>query len=393
MNGSSVRLDSIAMIASGNSAPQHESSFDVEGVPFIRTSDVGKIHLGVISNSADHLTLESAKRFRRFPPGTILIPKSGASTFSNHRVFTDFESTISSHLAGVVANSKLVHPKYLYHFLTGIDARDLVQDQGYPSLSLKQLGAIELKLPSIEAQQAIAKRLDVFLDKVTGLRRLSVDRKTEIEILLKQVSKDLIAKLGVINYEKLSDLASLITKGTTPTSKARSSEAADVSFLKVESIGDYGNFIHEKISYIGHSTNDSLKRSQLQERDVLLSIAGALGRSAIVTRDVLPANLNQAIAILRLPRDSKVRPEFLFALFQSGFFWREFGSFAAGAAQQNLSLGQLATLEVPILADTEQIRFISEVETITNARLNSEKILGNTNVNSRNFQINILNWK
>ena len=42
-----------------------------------------------------------------------------------------------------------------------------------------------------------------------------------------------------------------------------------------------------------------LKRSRLEEKDILFSIAGTLGRTAIVNKSILPANTNQALAIIR----------------------------------------------------------------------------------------------
>ncbi len=57
-------------------------------------------------------------------------------------------------------------------------------------------------------------------------------------------------------------------------------------------------------THIAHITEDMhtgfLKRSILQERDVLLSIAGTLGKTGIVHKTDLPLNTNQAIAFVRL---------------------------------------------------------------------------------------------
>ena len=50
-----------------------------------------------------------------------------------------------------------------------------------------------------------------------------------------------------------------------------------INFIKVESIDDL-NFIEDKFKYISEATHKNLKRSQLQENDILFSIAGALGR-------------------------------------------------------------------------------------------------------------------
>lgn len=52
--------------------------------------------------------------------------------------------------------------------------------------------------------------------------------------------------------------------------------------------------------HIHQEENDGrLARSKLKTNDILFSIAGTLGRTAIVSSDILPANTNQALAIIR----------------------------------------------------------------------------------------------
>ena len=55
--------------------------------------------------------------------------------------------------------------------------------------------------------------------------------------------------------------------------------------------------ISNKIKQNEH--DNYLKRSRLEEKDILFSIAGTLGRTAIVNKSILPANTNQALAIIR----------------------------------------------------------------------------------------------
>ena len=100
--------------------------------------------------------------------------------------------------------------------------------------------------------------------------------------------------------KNLGDLCKTITKGTTPTSVGFKFTDEGVNFIKVESISRSGEFIPNKFAHISNDCNNALKRSQLLEGDILFSIAGALGRTAIVTSDVIPANTNQALSIIRL---------------------------------------------------------------------------------------------
>src|SRR5690554_108067 len=95
---------------------------------------------------------------------------------------------------------------------------------------------------------------------------------------------------------KLKNLTQVITKGTTPCSFSDSG----IKFIKIESLKN-GSIIHEKCAYIPENIhNGALKRSRLEKNDILFSIAGALGETAVVHDNDLPANTNQALSIIRL---------------------------------------------------------------------------------------------
>ena len=137
------------------------------------------------------------------------------------------------------------------------------------------------------------------------------------------------------------------TKGTTPTSIGYSFEKQGINFIKIESISDNGFFLNDKFAYISEACNNALKRSQLQENDILFSIAGALGRVAIVEKDMLPANTNQALSIIRLNTEL-VDVSFISFILKSSFIENQIEENKKGNAQQNLSLTQIDNLLIPV---------------------------------------------
>lgn len=182
--------------------------------------------------------------------------------------------------------------------------------------------------------------------------------------------------------EKLGNLTEIITKGTTPTSVGFKFETEGVNFIKIESITLNGNFIKNKFSYISHEANKALKRSQLREGDILFSIAGALGRTAIVTNDILPANTNQALSIIRLKTGENVLKEYILLVLNSGYALKQVEKFKGGVAQQNLSLGQMKNFQIPIPSIFEQRQIVSILDQvftkIEKAKTNIEKNIENT---------------
>jgi type I restriction enzyme S subunit len=105
-------------------------------------------------------------------------------------------------------------------------------------------------------------------------------------------------------WTKLSSLSNLISKGTTPKGGKSSYSNNGVKFLRVENINDDGTISHENIAYVSEETHKTfLKRSILEENDILISIAGTLGKTGIIRNVDLPMNTNQAVAFVRTASD------------------------------------------------------------------------------------------
>ena len=149
----------------------------------------------------------------------------------------------------------------------------------------------------------------------------------------------------------LNDLCELVTKGTTPTTLGFSYTESGANFIKIESILE-GNINLEKAAFISIECNEALKRSQLKEDDILFSIAGALGVVTTVTKEILPANTNQALSIVRLK--NKKQKDYVKAFLKSNLITSEVQKIKAGAAQPNISLNQVANFSILIPKNTNE---------------------------------------
>lgn len=94
-----------------------------------------------------------------------------------------------------------------------------------------------------------------------------------------------------------------------------------------------------------------LKRSQLKENDILFSIAGTLGRTTVVNKAILPANTNQALAILRM---SEGDISYLVTVLKGKAVTDFIKKNPTIGAQPNLSLEQVSNLEIPYPSIEEQ---------------------------------------
>ena len=153
---------------------------------------------------------------------------------------------------------------------------------------------------------------------------------------------------GDWEQRKLGDLTQLITKGTTPKVKNIQN---GINFIKVENISDDG--VISINSYVSEEEHmNYLSRSILSNDDILFSIAGTLGRTAIVKSHLLPANTNQALAIIRLNKSVDV--EYINTFLKSNAIKTYIRKNPTVGAQPNLSLGQVSDLEINIPSYSEQ---------------------------------------
>ena len=162
---------------------------------------------------------------------------------------------------------------------------------------------------------------------------------------------------------RLGDMATVVTKGTTPTTIGFQFEDSGINFVKVESISEDGTFLKEKFSHISDECNVQMRRSQLQENDILFSIAGAIGRSAIVTKEILPANTNQALAIIRVPK-GKIDYNYLLYALSSSAINQQATQHQQGVAQLNISLKNVSDFLLPIYTEAMQKRIVHNLKKI-----------------------------
>lgn len=246
---------------------------------------------------------------------------------------------------------------YFYHRVMKMNAKNSVD-----SVRMEMLSKMPIPFPPLPEQQKIAEILST-QDKLIELYERKIE---QLKTLKKGYLQKMFPKKGCKYPElrfkgftepweqrKLNSLTLVITKGTTPLDKSNS---GTVNFIKVENIDDSSGeiSISQKISAEEHK--GYLKRSQLKENDILFSIAGTLGRVTSVHSSILPANTNQALAIIRL-REGNLN--FIKTFLKSQAIANYIKRNPTVGAQPNLSLEQVSNLEIQ-LPNIQEQQFIGD---------------------------------
>ena len=152
----------------------------------------------------------------------------------------------------------------------------------------------------------------------------------------------------------LLEISTLITKGTTPKQFIE----GNINFLKIEAITQNGFDLSKCQTISDEINNKELKRSVLMEGDILFAIAGAtIGKNAIVQKELLPANTNQALAIIRLKENySKI---FISKVLNSPLMEKYIDINISTGAQPNLNLQQIGSFSFALPKLEEQTKIAS----------------------------------
>lgn len=299
----------------------------------------------------------SQERYLRI--GDIIINATGYGTAGRVAQVDNLigDTTVDSHMIIIRANYNKVHPKYLAYYMKHNQATIESYAEGstgQTEISKNRL-CYEFKVgyPDLETQKKIAKVLSALDDKIELNNKINKNLEEQIKSIFESwfVTFNHFggSKPSEMQHVPLEQLCEVVTKGTTPTTMGKAFVSHGVNFIKAETITDSHTIDFERLAHIDNETDSMLKRSRIKKGDILFTIAGTLGRFALVDSDVLPANTNQAVAIIR-PNQNKVSSEYLYSFLIANWHNDYYSKRIQQAVQANLSLTTIKSLPIAILS-------------------------------------------
>lgn len=176
-----------------------------------------------------------------------------------------------------------------------------------------------------------------------------------------------------MEYVKLKDITTKITKGTTPSNIGDSFTDEGINYFRSEMLGKTKYLDKSsEMMFISESTHNKLKRSQIEADDILFSMAGIyLGKLAIVKDEDVPANTNQAVALIRFNKGVNI--DYLYYFMVQKSFNAYVNCMSAQAAQPNINLKQIGNLQIALPTDEQQKRIAAILSAYDNLIENNNK--------------------
>ncbi|MDA0836517.1 MAG: restriction endonuclease subunit S [Planctomycetota bacterium] len=162
-------------------------------------------------------------------------------------------------------------------------------------------------------------------------------------------------------WATVDQMTTLVTKGTSPNWQGYEYQDSGMIFLRSQNVR-WGTLDLSKLVYLSEEFNETHQNSIVRDGDVLLNLVGAsIGRSAIASSEIDGANLNQAVAIIRLCAQGLLN-RLLVHFILSPPIQSYIANTKADVARANFNLDDVRPTPIPVPPSEEQSEICNEVE-------------------------------
>ena len=350
------------------------------GIRLIQTGNIGE---GYFIEKADRKKYISEETFKRLncteiyaedilvsrlpePVGrACIVPKT------EERMITAVDCTICR------VKSDNIDKKYLCYYLQSKgyykQLENSVTGTTRKRISRKNLGNVDMSIPSIDEQLSIVERLD----KVKTIISDQLKQLESFDELIKSRFVEMFGNLNNTQFDakSIEELCVFVKDGTHQTPEYTEDKESGYKFLSSKDVTK-GVIDWSKIKYIPAYLHEELyKRISPQKGDLLLAKNGTTGIAAIVDTDDI-FDIYVSLALLRFNEGNNVK--YLWAAINSDDTQRQFDSSVKGVGVPNLHLGEIKKTKIIVPPINLQNEFATFVEHIDKLKVKVQKSLDET---------------
>ena len=334
---------------------------DSEGTPLIRIRDV-------VRGFSETYTTEECSKDYIVNDGDMLIGMDGEFNIARWK---GGKAYLNQRVCKLIPTND-IDALYLYYFMP--KALKAIEDKTpfvtVKHLSAKELNKVVIPMPYLEEQRKIAGSLQ----KVDELITLRKEQLAKLDQLVKsrfiELFDDPVQNPMGWESKTLKNTTTKIGSGATPKGGKESYQTEGITLIRSMNVHD-GRFEYKDLAHITDEQAKQLDNVIVEENDVFINITGAsVARSCIVPKHILPARVNQHVAIIRC-KTSMLNPVFANQMFLNSSFKGQLLDIgeSGGATRQAITKQQLETLTVILPPIDLQQQFAAFVDQTDKSKL------------------------
>lgn len=314
-------------------------------------------------------------------PGCLVFGTGGKA--SVHFTKTKF-ATSTDCISIKPKNSQELYGEYVFQYLKGnmeiLEAG--FKGAGLKHISKKYLSEIKIPLPPLDDQKRIAH----LLGKVEGMIAQRKQHLQQLDELLKSVFLEMFSPVNPdFNNWPVCEIKDLAAnhKGSMRTGPFGSNllhsefvENGEVAVLGIDNAVQ-NKFSWDERRFITKEKYLELENYKIYPGDVIITIMGTVGRSAVIPENIPLAINTKHLAAITLNRDV-VNPVFLsFSIHSSPYIINQFKSKNRGAIMSGLNLTIIKEIKLNMPPITLQNQFATIVEKVESLKTRYQSSLSN----------------
>ena len=273
-----------------------------------------------------------------------------------------------------ITNTNIVLPEYIAMYFKSESFQNAIalQSTGSTRVSLKlnKIKDLEIFLPDVAQQREMLRNIA----EAESLIQARCEQLAKLDELVKsrfiELFGDPVANSFGWKQALLCEVTSKIGSGATPRGGKESYQAEGITLIRSMNVHD-GRFEYKDLAHITDEQAAQLDNVTVEDGDVFINITGAsVARSCIVPTDILPARVNQHVAIIRCVREW-LQPRFANNMFLNDRFKGQLLDIgeSGGATRQAITKQQLENLAVILPPIALQEQFAAFVEQTDKSKL------------------------
>lgn len=359
-----------SVITKGTTPSTYGFDFEKSGINYIRAQSLN--YDGIIDTDVfSYINEEAHKKLKRsqLQKGDILFSMAGYLGMTGMVKETHLPANTNQAVCIIRIQSKNVDKKFVEYLLRNPSTISFVNSQSgqtaQPNINLTEIGNLAFKFPELKLQTAIASILSSLDDKIELNLQMNKTLEEMAMALYKHWFVDfgpfkdgefVESEIGMIpkgwEVKRLGEITENISKGTTPSKKDLDGLENTIPFIKVKDLSSDGFINESNLELIPNEVhNKQLKRSILFHKDILFSIAGTIGKVALVPETLTNSNCNQALAFIRLNNQNELLTQVYYFLNHENTQEKINSSIVQGV-QANVSLTVIKDLKM-VIGDKE----------------------------------------
>lgn len=266
-----------------------------------------------------------------------------------------------------IGHSALLNDKYVYYYLSPKENYFASQKRvgGVPTIDRSTVENVEIPVPPLPVQEEIVRVLDAFTE-------LQAELQAELQKRLQQYNyyrDNLLSVYSDSNTVRILELQQCVSPDCSMSyGVVQPGEDFIGGIPVVRPVDLSGRIIHNKgIKTVKPILLKAYSRTELKGVELLVCVRGTTGVVAFAGEDLKGGNVTRGIVPLRF--NPLVNSNYMYHLFNSRFVKKQIENKTQGAALQQINVGDLKKISIPVPPLEEQNRIVAildRFDTLTN---------------------------